>query len=68
MDMSYLPECAWLDADRLVADCLADVRRGRAISVPSLRYKLAVAVLRHTPWRCSEVLARRRAARRTKEV
>jgi short-subunit dehydrogenase len=68
MDMSYLPEWAWLDADRLVADCLADVRRGRAISVPSLRYKLAVAVLRHAPLRCSEMLARRRAARRTTEV
>lgn len=65
MDMSYLPEWAWLDADRLVADCLADVRRGRAISVPSLRYKVAVAILRHTPLRFSKALARRRAARRT---
>lgn len=65
MDMSYLPDWAWLDADRLVAECLADVRRGRAISVPSLRYKVAVALLRHTPLRFSEALARRRAARRT---
>jgi short-subunit dehydrogenase len=65
MDMSYLPDWAWLDADRLVADCLADVRRGRAVSVPSLRYKIAVAILRHTPLRFSKALARRRAARRT---
>jgi short-subunit dehydrogenase len=65
MDMSYLPEWAWLDAERLVADCLADVRRGRAISVPSMRYKLAVAVLRHSPLRFGKMLARRRAARRT---
>ena len=64
MDMSYLPGWAWLSADRLVADCLADVRRGRAISVPSLRYKIAVAILRHIPLRLGEVLARRRAAHR----
>jgi hypothetical protein len=64
MDVSHLPEWAWLTADRLVADCLADVRRGRAISVPSLRYKVAVAILRHTPLRFSKALARRRAARR----
>jgi hypothetical protein len=65
MDMSHLPEWAWLDADRLVADCLADVRRGRAISVPSLRYKIAVAILRHTPLRFTEALSRHRAARRS---
>ena len=68
MDMSYLPDWAWLDADRLVADCMADVRRGRAVSVPSLRYKMAVALLRHTPLRFSKVLAMRRAARRNPSV
>jgi len=65
MDLSHLPDWSWLDADRLVADCLADVRRGRAVSVPSLRYKLAVAILRHTPLRFSTVVAKRRASRRT---
>jgi short-subunit dehydrogenase len=65
MDTSYLPAWAWLDPDRLVAECMADVRRGRAVSVPSLRYKLAVALLRRTPLRLGEALARRRAARRT---
>jgi hypothetical protein len=65
MDMSYLPEWAWLDADRLVADCLADVRRGKAVSVPSLRYKAAVAILRHTPLRFSKAFSRRRSPRRT---
>jgi len=64
MDMSYLPGWAWLSADRLVADCLADVRRGKAVSVPSLRYKVAVAILRHIPLRLCGVLAKLRAAHR----
>ncbi|HWS15739.1 MAG TPA: SDR family oxidoreductase [Candidatus Methylomirabilis sp.] len=64
MDMSHLPSWAWLNADRLVDVCLDDVRHGRVISVPSLRYKIAVALLRHIPLRFGEMLSRRRAARR----
>lgn len=62
-DTSHLPGWAWLDADRVVAGCLADVRRGRSISVPSLRYKAAVLFLRHIPLRLLETLSARRAAR-----
>lgn len=62
MDVSYLPGWAWLDADRVVADCLSDVRRGRAVSVPSLRYKAAVFFLRHLPLRFNKILSSRRAA------
>ncbi len=63
--MSRLPAWAWLDADRVVAECMADVRRGRAISVPSLRGKAAVAILRHTPLRFAKAFVRRRTARGT---
>lgn len=49
MDMSALPSWAWLDADRLVAQCLADVRRGRPVSVPSPTYKVAAWGARHAP-------------------
>ncbi len=49
LDMSRLPRFAWLDAKRLVDDCLADVERGRAVSVPGRQYKLAVAALRLAP-------------------
>lgn len=35
-----IPDFLWLDADDAVAACLADVERGRTLSVPSKRYKV----------------------------
>ncbi len=61
IDVSYLPAFAWLDPDRLVDSCLADVRRGRALSVPSLKYKATVFLLRHLPLRLAGALAAWRA-------
>jgi short-subunit dehydrogenase len=43
------PRWMWLDADRLVRDALADLDRGRSISVPSKRYKALSTVARCTP-------------------
>lgn len=64
MNMSRLPARAWLDADAVVDACLADVRRGRVVSVPSARYRAVVLLARHAPRsfvrRASNGLSRRR--------
>lgn len=54
MDMSAIPGWLWLSADRVVDDCLSDVRRGRTISVPSYRYKMVAFLFRHLPLRCTK--------------
>jgi short-subunit dehydrogenase len=66
IDTDLIPRWAWLDADRLVRDCLQDVRRGRSVSVPSRRYRLAVAVLRHLPPGAGRVVGRRRQRSRAR--
>jgi short-subunit dehydrogenase len=49
IDLSNLPEWTWLRADRVVATAMRDLSRGRYVSVPSLRYKVAAWGLRHLP-------------------
>jgi short-subunit dehydrogenase len=49
INMSKTPDFLWLDADRLVAAALRDLRRGRLVSVPDWKYKVAVFGLRHLP-------------------
>lgn len=44
-----LPELAWVAVDPLVRDCLADAAAGKVVSIPSARYKVAIAVARLAP-------------------
>ncbi len=44
-----VPRVMWLDAARVVREGLSDAARGKAVSVPSLRYKIAVAATRIIP-------------------
>lgn len=48
-DMSSTPSLLWLDADRVVADGLADARAGKVISVPSKRYRTIVLLVKLLP-------------------
>jgi uncharacterized protein len=62
VDVSGVPDWLWLDVDQVVTECLRDLRRGRAVSIPSLRYKGLTAVGRVLP---RGVVAKVRDAGRT---
>lgn len=49
MDKGVAPRWMWLRADRVVREGIADNARGKAVSVPSKRYKLVTAVARILP-------------------
>ncbi len=44
-----VPGWMWLKADTVVKASLRDLRRGKAISVPTLRYKILATAARHAP-------------------
>lgn len=44
-----IPGPLWLQADDLVAACLADAARGKVISIPSRRYAVLIFLARHAP-------------------
>jgi uncharacterized protein len=61
VDMSSVSRWMWLDADEVVAAALADARRGKPVSIPSLRYKVMVTAARYAPRPLvREVMRRRR--------
>ena len=54
-----VPSWMWLDARDVVAEALHDVARGRAVSIPSLRYKALVALARLVPSRLAAAVGER---------
>lgn len=58
INMSKTPQWMWLDADALVADALRDLRRGKVVSVPNWKYKVAAFALRHLPRQVVQRVAR----------
>ncbi|WPO71978.1 SDR family oxidoreductase [Streptomyces sp. KN37] len=49
MGTSNIPDWMWLDADKLVAAALADLARGKVVSIPDPRYKALMGVAKLTP-------------------
>jgi uncharacterized protein len=49
MGTDNIPNWMWLDADKLVAAALADLSRGKTLSVPDPRYKAMVAAVKLVP-------------------
>jgi uncharacterized protein len=58
INISSIPSILWLDADRLVADCLEDSADGKVISIPSKRYKLLMTICEHLPHRAQRAVSR----------
>ncbi|WP_243225045.1 SDR family oxidoreductase [Microbacterium sp. CIAB417] len=54
-----IPSLMWLDADVVVREGLRDAARGRAVSIPSLRYKAIVALTKLLPASLTSRVARR---------
>ncbi len=50
-----VPKWMWLDAPKVVAESLRDAERGKPVSIPSLKYKLIVALTKIIP---SKITAR----------
>ncbi|MET9734687.1 SDR family oxidoreductase [Streptomyces sp. NPDC006458] len=49
MGTDNIPGWMWLDADKLVATALADLARGKAVSIPDPRYKALMGVVKVVP-------------------
>ncbi len=65
IDVAGSPSAFWLDADRVARDCLADLRRGRTISVPGLQYRALVGLVDVLPRSLVRRIASRTARGRT---
>jgi uncharacterized protein len=59
INMGSIPGFLWLDADRLVADCLDDAAAGKVISIPSKRYKALMMISKHLPHRILRAVSRK---------
>jgi short-subunit dehydrogenase len=49
LDKGRVPSFMWLEARELVDEAWADLDKGKAVSIPSKRYKAVVGVARYTP-------------------
>jgi short-subunit dehydrogenase len=64
INIHSIPDLLWLDADRVVTECLDDAAAGKVISIPSKRYKVLMTVCEHLPHRALRAVSRRLTAGR----
>lgn len=65
-DTDAIPDALWLDADRVVRDCLQDLARGKTISIPGKRWQAIVGVGKALPPPVLRTLTGKLAARRNR--
>ena len=66
VDAAGAPAFMWLGVERVVDECLRDLRRGKTISIPSKRYRVLVGAGRFVPSGFAARVARNRGLRRKK--
>lgn len=59
IDMTSVPSFMWLEVDDVVSESLADVARGKVLSIPGVQYKYLVATGRAMPRRLTRALTKR---------
>lgn len=62
---SGIPSWLWLDADTLVRIALRDAEKGKVISIPTLRYKVLMGIVRHLPRSTVRAISRAISSSRT---
>jgi short-subunit dehydrogenase len=62
---SSIPNWLWLDADTLVRIALRDAEKGKVISIPTVRYKVLMGILRHLPRSTVRAISRAISSSRT---
>lgn len=58
-DISDIPRWMWLKSDKVARASLKDLRKGKPLSIPSLRYKFLATLARHLPIRVVAGVAKR---------
>jgi short-subunit dehydrogenase len=49
MGTDNIPKWMWLDADKVAAEALADLARGKSVSIPDPRYKALMGAAKLVP-------------------
>jgi uncharacterized protein len=64
INSASIPKSLWVDGDHVVESCLRDARRGKVISIPSLRFKVASWFVRYLPRRAVRAISGAISSRR----